>query len=87
MTSNAFKEQLVQDVRKEKYSNSTGLVIECKTCEHKKWEDGDPEICPPGYGNYYCGLTKRGAIPDKYLKEGKPDKCPCLRGNKIIDTI
>jgi len=29
----------------------------CHQCEHRKWEDGDRDYSPPGYGTYYCELT------------------------------
>ena len=33
------------------------MKMQCKDCEHRKWEDGDREFSPPGWGVYYCELT------------------------------
>ena len=42
--------------------------LDCSKCSHRKWEEGDREHSPPGYGVYYCDLTETGALPEDIAK-------------------
>ena len=54
-------------------------MIECKSCPHRKWSEGDPDYSPPGYGCYYCDLTTSGGLSEEHAKRGgRPDDCPLI---------
>ena len=50
--------------------------MDCSKCKHRKWEEGDYEYSPPGYGTYYCDLTTNGALSEAVGKgQERPTDC------------
>ena len=52
----------------------------CSECEHRRWEEGDPEYSPPGYGEYYCGVVISGCLSEEVAK-GYVEPINCPLGN------
>ena len=55
------------------------MPLNCNQCKHKKFEQGDLEYCPPGWGVYFCDIhpDKNSAFPARVTDNDlKWDKCP-----------
>lgn len=53
--------------------------MNCYTCQHRKFEQGDLSECPPGYGVCYCDLdpNKNSALTEDVAKgKQEPNNCP-----------
>lgn len=52
--------------------------MDCSKCKHRKWEEGDREYSPPGYGVYYCDLAPSHEALREDVGKGKerPTSCP-----------
>lgn len=51
--------------------------MDCSKCKHRVWEEGDHSETPPGYGVYYCDLTKSGILKEEAAK-GKERPVGCM---------